>query len=91
VLFLERNAQNSYLRFIKKPASLADYNCLQYLSRNATTSRVARWYGFKPKIQIWENFQGLGMKKVGIGYGHLEYITTIWYSLRPFGNLVAIW
>jgi hypothetical protein len=23
--------------------------------------------------------------------GHLEYITAIWYSLRPFGNLVAVW
>jgi hypothetical protein len=21
----------------------------------------------------------------------LEYITAIWYSLRPFGNLVAVW
>jgi hypothetical protein len=31
------------------------------------------------------------MKKVGIFYGHLEFITAIWYSLWSFGNLVAIW
>jgi hypothetical protein len=31
------------------------------------------------------------MKKVGIFYDHLEYITAIWYSLWPFGNLVPIW
>jgi hypothetical protein len=35
--------------------------------------------------------EGLGMKKVGIFYGHLEYITAILYILLPFGNLVAVW
>jgi hypothetical protein len=48
--------------------------------------RVARWHVFKPKIQIWVNFGGLGMKKVGIFYGHLEYITAIWYIYY-----IAIW
>jgi hypothetical protein len=33
----------------------------------------------------------LGMKKVCIFIGHLEYITSIWYILSQFGNLVAIW
>jgi hypothetical protein len=31
------------------------------------------------------------MVKVGIVYGHLEYITAIWHMLWSFGNLVAIW
>jgi hypothetical protein len=31
------------------------------------------------------------MEKVVIFYGHLEYITAIWYISCPFGNLVAIW
>jgi hypothetical protein len=37
------------------------------------------------------------MNKVGIIYGHLEYITAIWYIFGhlvyfwPFDNLVAIW
>jgi hypothetical protein len=29
--------------------------------------------------------EGLGMKKVGIFYGHLEFIMAIWNLLRPFG------
>jgi uncharacterized membrane protein YuzA (DUF378 family) len=31
------------------------------------------------------------MEKVGILFGHLEYITAIWYILWPLGNLVTIW
>jgi hypothetical protein len=34
---------------------------------------------------------GLGWKKVVSFCAHLDYVTTIWYILRPFGNLVAIW
>jgi hypothetical protein len=30
------------------------------------------------------------MEKVGIFYGHVEYFTTIWYILLPFGNVI-IW
>jgi hypothetical protein len=43
--------------------------------------RVARWYVFKPKIQIWVNLgiEGLGINIVGILYGHLEYDSAIWY------------
>jgi hypothetical protein len=33
---------------------------------------------------------GLKTEYVGIIYGHLEYITVIWYILWPFGNLVVI-
>jgi hypothetical protein len=33
--------------------------------------------------------EGLGMKKVGVVYGLLEYLTAIWYILWPFGNSVA--
>jgi hypothetical protein len=39
--------------------------------------RVARWYFFKPKIQIWGNLGGLAIKDVGIFYVHLVI-------LRPF-------
>jgi hypothetical protein len=35
------------------------------------------------------------MEKVGIFYGHLEYITAIWNLLRPFGIIhghsVILW
>jgi hypothetical protein len=32
--------------------------------------------------------EGIGMDKVGIFYGHLEYTSAIWYILWPFGNFV---
>jgi hypothetical protein len=35
----------------------------------STRNRVARWYIFKPKIQIWVN--GLAIEDVGIFYCHL--------------------
>jgi hypothetical protein len=31
------------------------------------------------------------MEKVGIFFGHLEYIMDIWYILWLFGNLEGIW
>jgi hypothetical protein len=31
------------------------------------------------------------MEQVGVFFGHLEYISAIWYILWIFGNLVAIW
>jgi hypothetical protein len=31
------------------------------------------------------------MKKDGIFFGHLKYITAIWYIFWPFGNLLAVW
>jgi hypothetical protein len=58
-------------------------------------SKDARWYICKPKIPLWVNFKGLGMEKVGIFFGHLEYITdmyfehftAIWYISPRFGIL----
>jgi hypothetical protein len=35
--------------------------------------------------------EGLGIEKVGISNGHLEYTIAFCYVLFPFGNLVAIW
>jgi hypothetical protein len=51
-------------------------------------SRVARWYFFKPKVQILE---GLRIGAVGTFNSHLEYFTAIWYILWPLGNIVVIW
>jgi hypothetical protein len=51
--------------------------------------RVARWYVFKLKIQIWINFGGPWNENVRIFYVQLDYITAIWYILWHFGNLVA--
>jgi hypothetical protein len=51
-------------------------------------SKVASWYVFKPKIQI---LGGLGMKKVGVFWGHLEYVKAIRYILWLFGILVEVW
>jgi hypothetical protein len=48
-------------------------------------------YFFNPKTQFGQIWEGLGMEKVGIFWGHWEYITVIWHLLKPFGNLVAIW
>jgi hypothetical protein len=41
------------------------------------------------KSKFGQILEGLGMKKVGIFYCHLEYITAIWYILWPLGKLVG--
>jgi hypothetical protein len=48
-------------------------------------TRVARWYVFKPKIQLWVNSGGPRNEKgwyiiwpFGIYYGHLVYVMAIW-------------
>jgi hypothetical protein len=48
-------------------------------------SRVARWYIFKPKIPIWENFRGPWnakgwyiLWKFGIYYGNLVHFMAMW-------------
>jgi hypothetical protein len=51
-----------------------------------SSSRVARWFVFKPKIPIWVNWVN-----AGIFYGHLEYLTVIWYILWLFGYVEVIW
>jgi hypothetical protein len=55
--------------------------------------RVARWYTYfrTQNPNLGKFLEGLGMEKVGIFFGHLEYIAAIWCILCPFGNLVAIW
>jgi hypothetical protein len=57
--------------------------------------RVARWFVFKPKIQIWVKFGGSCnwrcwyiLWTLGPFYGLLLYFCDIWYIVR--GNLVYI-
>jgi hypothetical protein len=56
-------------------------------------SEVARWFRFKPKIQIWVIFRGPsnGKRLGSVIFGHFEYKTAIWYIIWPFGNSVVIW
>jgi hypothetical protein len=61
--------------------------------RKRVLNRVARWFVFKPKIPIWENFGGPWIGKCfyilwsfGICYGYLRYFMTIWYILCSFGT-----
>jgi hypothetical protein len=55
-----------------------------------TTDRVARWYIFRPKNpNLGKFWRGLGMKKAGILYEHLENIATIRYSF--YDSLVIKW
>jgi hypothetical protein len=58
------------------------------LEISADRPRVARWYIFKPKIQIWKKIEDHRMENVGILYAPLEYVMAIWYSLWSF---VVIW
>jgi hypothetical protein len=56
---------------------------------NVLASRVARWYIFKPKIQIWVNFERPAMvyyyshlvkvRPFGTFYDHLVYVHPFWY------------
>jgi hypothetical protein len=48
--------------------------------------RVARWFIFKRKIQIWVNLEGRGMENDYTFYGHLEYFLAIWCNLG-----IAVW
>jgi hypothetical protein len=60
------------------------------------TSRVARWFLFKPKVPIWENFSGpqivLPFWNIlwifgifGIFYDLSLHIVFIWYIFSSFG------
>jgi hypothetical protein len=60
--------------------------------------RVARWYIFKPKIQIWVNFGGYCRGTCWHFLWHFGLFAAIWYNLRPFGifnanlvHFVDIW
>jgi hypothetical protein len=55
-------------------------------------NRVARWFVFKPKIQIWVNFGGslngrcwYILWTLGPFYGLLLYFMDIWYRLWKSG------
>jgi hypothetical protein len=43
------------------------------------------------KSQFGKILEGFGMERIAILFGHLKYITALWYILWPFVNLVAIW
>jgi hypothetical protein len=60
------------------PMKTVSTMCPQSQSNNFRT-RVARWYVFKRKMQIWVNFGGPWNEKI------LEYSMSIWNILRPFG------
>jgi hypothetical protein len=58
------------------------------------STRVARWFVFKPKIPIWVNFGGSCYGKswyiiwqFGLFDGHLVYFVVIWYIFPRFGIL----
>jgi hypothetical protein len=59
---------------------------------NAPIDRVARWFVFKPKIQIWVNYGGSCTGRcwyilwtLGPFYSLLLYFMDIWYSSWQFG------
>jgi hypothetical protein len=61
--------------------------------RGCNVNKVARWFVFKPKIQIWVNFGGCCTGRcwyilwtLGPFYSLLSYFMDIWYTVR--GNLV---
>jgi hypothetical protein len=60
----------------------------------AFETRVARWYIFKPKFQIWVNFGGFGNGRCcyilwtfGLFYGQIVCYMDIWYI---YGKLVLL-
>jgi Arf-GAP/GTPase/ANK repeat/PH domain-containing protein 1/3 len=52
--------------------------CIEGRTRPLFT-RVARWYIFKPKIQIWVNFEGSCNGRCWHFYVHLVYFKAILY------------
>jgi hypothetical protein len=98
---LTYNTPNSLVCFYKKKF-LDEKTLLHTLSasvvfvmlRSYVGIRVARWYVFKPKIQLWVNYGELWNEKIW-NILHMA----IWNILRPFcipilwpfGNLVAVW
>jgi hypothetical protein len=62
-----------------------------------TQTRVARWYVFNPKIQIWVNFRGSCNGKCwyilwpfGISYSHMVYFIAIRYIGWLFGIVCTV-
>jgi hypothetical protein len=54
-------------------------------------SRVARWYVFETKIQIWVNLVGWAMEDAGLIYGRLVCLTTLWYICGRLVYFMLIW
>jgi hypothetical protein len=42
---------------------------------------------FQTKIPIWVNFGGPWNGNASMFYDHLDYFTSIWYNLWPFGTV----
>jgi hypothetical protein len=68
-------------------------SCVQLSECRCHCARVARWFVFKPKIQIWVNFVApyIDWKNVDahVFYGHLEYFKDIWENLMTIGYFCA--
>jgi hypothetical protein len=63
-----------------------------------TISRVARWFIFKSKIQLWVIFGGpwngkccCSFMTVWHKFGHLLSFLAVWYSLWSFGIFFQFW
>jgi hypothetical protein len=54
--------------------------------RVGLSTRVARWYIFKPKIPILVYLGGPWSENFTYFCGHWEYLTAIWNILLPFGT-----
>jgi hypothetical protein len=53
-------------------------------SKTKLQFKVATWFVFKPKIQIWVHFGGYCNGRC-LFYGHLVHFTVFWYILWTFG------
>jgi hypothetical protein len=73
--------------------------CVCMFIRRPTLNRDARWYIFKPKIQICVNFGSscngrcwYMLWPFGIFFGHLVYFLVIWFIFWSFGMYIfVIW
>jgi hypothetical protein len=62
-------------------------NSILFHKKHVFRVRVARWFAFIPKIQIWVNFGGLALEDVGIYHGHVVHFTVFCYILWAFGRV----
>jgi hypothetical protein len=54
--------------------------------------RVARWYIFEQKIQIFVNFGGSCNGRYSYIFdAHWDYFVAVWYILWHFGIFLATW
>jgi hypothetical protein len=73
IFYVKKVKETRDLIFLPSPSFIIGAGIMK-LRRQAG---VARWFVFKPKIQIWE---GLAKEDVGIFYGLLLHFMDIWYS-----------